>query len=106
MIEAVLKKRLNNVQKITVKDYKKVYEQSGVLSEIQAIKERTDYSDLLAYYDSGVTPIVNKLPHNVQEKWVTAAVRYKRQNDVIYPLFSFFVTFIRDQAEIKKMILV
>ena len=108
MIEAALKKRLNNVQKIMVKGYKILYELSNVLSEIQAIKERTDYSDQLGYYvsSSGVTPIVNKLPHNIQENWVTSAVRYKIQNDVIYPPFSFFLSHSSKTRQQSNMIIV
>lgn len=58
---------------------------------------------LLSHYDSsiGVTPIVNKLPHNLQEKWTYTAVKYMNDHDVAYPPFSIFVNVIRDQSRIN-----
>ena len=59
---------------------------------------------LLSHYDPsiGVTPIVNKLPHNLQEKWTYTAVKYMNDHDVAYPPFNRFVNFIRDQSPIKN----
>jgi hypothetical protein len=43
------------------------------VSEIQALKNNQLYSSLFGWYGSseGVNPIVSKLPHNIQEKWIT-----------------------------------
>jgi hypothetical protein len=38
-------------------------------------------------YSIGVTPIVNKLSHNLQEKWTYTAVKYMNDHDVAYPPF-------------------
>ena len=59
---------------------------------------------LLSHYDSSivVTPIVNKLSHNLQEKWTYTAVKYMNDHDVAYPPFGIFVNCIRDQSRIKN----
>ena len=57
------------------KDSKKLYDLADLLSEIEALKLDPKYSSILGYYDasSGVIPIVNKLPFNLREMWVTHA---------------------------------
>ena len=67
MVEFSLKQKIANIPKLTNKDNSKLYEQTYILSEIE---DNADYSSLLAYFDtsSGVLPIVNKLPHAIQEK--------------------------------------
>lgn len=67
MVEFALKQKLANVPKLTNKDYRKLFELSDILSEIEAVKDNVEYSTLLAYFDtsSGILPIVNKLPHVV-----------------------------------------
>ena len=70
MVEAALKRKIDGFAKITSRNFKPLYDLSDILSEIEAVKEDTKYSSLLGYYDSssGVTPIVRKLPVNLQEK--------------------------------------
>lgn len=72
--------------------------------EIDTTKNDVKYQNLLAYFDSssGVIPIVNKLPHNMQEKWTGEAVGYKRRFNVPYSPFSVFANFIKDMAKIKN----
>ena len=69
MVEAALKIRLANFPKLTIKDSRKLYELSDIVSEIEATMEDERYQSLLAYYNSssGVIPIVNKLPYSLQE---------------------------------------
>lgn len=66
------------------------------MSEIESLEENPVYSTLLAYFDSssGVNPIVAKLPHYIQEKWVTEATNYKLRTGHPYPTFPVFVAFL------------
>ena len=104
MVESALKQKLANFPKLTNKDSKKLYELADILAEIEAAKENTRYHALLAYFDasSGISPIVSKLPYNLQEKWTSRAVSYKRQHDTTFPPFSVFADFIRDMSRIKN----
>lgn len=58
----------------------------------------------LAFLDTarGVNPIVQKLPYNLQEKWVTLGSRYKQTHNVPFPPFSVFVDYIAQQAKIRN----
>jgi len=69
--------------KLTYKDNNKLYDLSDIVSELESIKEDEQYLTLMSYYDSssGVIPIVNKLPHALQEKWTTQAVKYQKNNN-------------------------
>lgn len=73
------------------------------MSEIEAAKEEAKYSSLLWYYDSssGVTPIVRKIPVNLQEKWTKMAFKYIEEHSVPYQSFSIFVDFIRKLSMTK-----
>lgn len=46
----------------------------------------------------GVTPIVNKLPHNLQEKWMSLGSQYKINHQVVFPPFSYFADFVCREA--------
>lgn len=84
MVEFALKQKLANVPKLTNKDYRKLFELSDILSEIETVKDNVEYSTLLAYFDtsSGILLFVNKLPHALQEKWTTHAVNFKKKHNV------------------------
>ncbi|VDH90793.1 Hypothetical predicted protein [Mytilus galloprovincialis] len=103
LIEQCLKTKLANFPKLTntAKDYERLYELYDILCEIQFVKNNPQYSQVLAYYDSstGVNQIVNCLPHNLQEKWSTEAIKYKKRHSMLYPPFSFFVDFTYDMAK-------
>ena len=85
-------------------DMKRLYELHDILTEIDAVKGQTKYRDISAYLDSsiGVKPIIQKLPHNLQEKWVTRAVKYKKMHDVLFPPFREFVSFIGEMSKIRN----
>ena len=104
MIESSLKRRIETFPKLGAKDSSKLYELSDLLSEIEAIKCDSRMTSLLGHYDSstGVTPIVNKLPHYLQEKWTTSAVKYMYDHNVSYPPFSHYAQFLRDQSRIRN----
>ncbi|XP_055998870.1 uncharacterized protein LOC130047575 [Ostrea edulis] len=104
MVESALKQKLANIPKLTDKDNKRLYELCDVLSEVEALKEDKKYALLLAYFDSsaGILPVLNKLPHSIQEKWTNHAVNYIKRNDVSFPPFSVFVEFMRDISRVKN----
>lgn len=104
MVEAALKRKLDNFPKLTNKDGKRLYEISDILSEIESTMETEQYQDLLSYFNtsSGMNPIVNKLPYNLQEKWTSCAIRYKKTYAVSFPPFSCFSNFIRDISKVKN----
>ena len=81
-----------------------MYELSDTLSEIESLKEDPKYATLLAYFDSsvGISPVVSKLPYNLQEKWTTRASNFNKVHSVTYPRFWVFAEFIREQAKIRN----
>jgi hypothetical protein len=87
MVDSSIKKKLSSFVKISKKDPKRFFDLSDIVTEIASLKETPEYETLLGYYDSstGVTPIVNKLPPNLQEKWTNEAIKYKRRYQVAYP---------------------
>ena len=103
LIEACLKNKLANFPKLsnTATDSKRLYDLYDILSEIQCVKANPHYSTVLALYDSssGVNQVVSRLPYNLQEKWSTLANNYKKQHNMLFPPFSFFVNFIYDMAK-------
>lgn len=104
LIEASLKTKLANFPKLGNKDYKKLYDLTDILSEIECTKADVRYASLLSYFDSssGVSPIVSKLPYGIQEKWTTEASKYKLTYSVSFPPFSYFVNFIRRMSKVKN----
>ncbi|XP_052762425.1 uncharacterized protein LOC128205058 [Mya arenaria] len=96
--------KLDKFPPISPKDPSKLYELSDVLSEIEALKTNPKYSPALSYFDTsvGVAPIVNRLPRNIQEKWISTASHFKTVHDLMYPPFSEFVVFVRKQARIRN----
>ena len=104
IVEAALKSKLAKFPKLTNRDNKKLYDLSDILTEIQTSMEDVQYNTVLAYYNSssGVTPIVNKLPYGIQEKWTNHASSYKRTHSVPYPPFHIFVKFIDGISKIRN----
>ena len=71
--------------------------------ELQSAKE-DGYLPGLAFLDTarGIGPIVEKLPHALQEKWVSQGSRFKDKHNGLFPLFSFFAKFICYEAHIRN----
>ncbi|CAC5364218.1 unnamed protein product [Mytilus coruscus] len=71
MVEAELISKLNAFPTLTVKDNRRLYELSDIVSKIESLKQEAKFKSSLAIYDSsiGVIPIVSKLPRNIQEMW-------------------------------------
>ena len=103
VIENALLKKVEDFPKISVKDNHKLRELGDILMELEAAK--TDgYLPGLSYLNTsrGVSPIVQKLPHNLQEKWITVGSHFKEQHRVPYPPFSVFVNFICEEAKTRN----
>ncbi|XP_061678699.1 uncharacterized protein LOC133502197 [Syngnathoides biaculeatus] len=103
VIENALFKRLDNFPRLTSKDKIKLRELSDLLLELFSAKQ-DGYLPGLSYLDTprGIKPIVEKLPPNLQEKWLFAGSNYKERYRVCFPPFSFFVDFVRCQAKARN----
>ncbi|KAJ8364812.1 hypothetical protein SKAU_G00136430 [Synaphobranchus kaupii] len=68
--------------------------------EIQGAKE-DGYLTGLAYLDTsrGIGPIVEKLPYQLQEKWLTSGTRHKEQTGGRFPPFHYFCNFVSQEAK-------
>lgn len=101
VIDACLRAKLDKFPKIASKDSKKLYDLTDLLCEIESVKENPRYVTLLSYFDasSGVTPVVNKLPH---DKWITHSSRYKTEHSVSFPPFTVLVEFMRKISKVKN----
>lgn len=99
MIEASLRRRVNDFPRVT-NNMKELYKLSDILREVAALKSDPKYQSLFSYFDTsvGVKPIVEKLNHSLQTKWVNKARKYKVKNNVTFPPFSVFCDFVREQA--------
>lgn len=95
MIEHALFKKLDSFSKISSRDNHKLTELGDLLLELLSAKE-DGYLPGLAHLDTsrGIRPIVEKLPHSLQEKWISQGSKYKEDPHVVYPPFSFFTGFI------------
>ncbi|XP_056014066.1 uncharacterized protein LOC125674154 [Ostrea edulis] len=104
MVERSLKERITSFPKITANDNKRLFDLADLVSEIASVKEQPQYHVLFGYFDSstGINPIASKLPWNLQEKWVTEASRFKRQQGNAFPPFPVFVKFIQDTAKTRN----
>lgn len=104
LVESLIKKKLVNFPKISLKEPGKLFDLVDIVSEIESLKSDHLYSKLLSHFDSsaGVNPIVSKLPYNLQEKWTSCATEYKEKYQVIFPPFSVFSRFLRKIAKIRN----
>ncbi|KAI4900717.1 hypothetical protein NFI96_009187 [Prochilodus magdalenae] len=103
VIENALLKKVEDFPKISVRDNHKLRELGDILMELEAAKV-DGYLPGLSYLNTsrGVSPIVQKLPHTLQEKWITVGSRYKEQHRIPYPPFSVFVNFVCEQAKTRN----
>jgi len=104
LVAEALKRKLASFPNISPKDAKQLYSLSDIVSEIECVKEDPKFMTLFSYFDSssGVSPIVTKLPHFLQEKWVNQASNFKSRHNVAHPPFTFFASFIREMAKIRN----
>lgn len=102
-IENSLFTRLQNFPKLSSKEPQKLRDLSDLLCEVEAAK-LDGYLTGLSYLDTarGVSPIVEKLPFHLQERWTMVGSNYKEEYKVSFPPFSFFVDFVRGQAKARN----
>ena len=101
--ESALFKRLDCFPRLSSRENSKLRELSDLLLEL--LSAQTDgYLPGLSYLDTprGINPIVEKLPQNLQDKWLSTGSRYKEHHRVCYPPFSFFVEFVRCEAKARN----
>lgn len=102
-IEGALFARLESFPKISNKEPTKLRELADLLQELQAAKQ-DGFLPGLAYLDTarGVAPIVEKMPYNLQEKWMFYGSQIKHERQIPFPPFSVFVKFIQNQAKARN----
>lgn len=73
------------------------------MREIESAKLE-GYLPGLSYLDTaqGGTPIASKLPHNLQEKWMSLGSQYKMNHQVVFPPFSYFTDFVCREAHTRN----
>ncbi|XP_032413047.1 uncharacterized protein LOC116716235 [Xiphophorus hellerii] len=100
IIEKSLFQRLDSFPRITVKDNIKLRELGDLLQEIESAKE-DGYLPGLQYLDTsrGIRPIVEKLPHGLQERWMSHGSQYKEENRGCFPPFKYFCQFVCKEAK-------
>ena len=103
VLESALFRKLDNFPRISSRDHIKLRELGDLLMEVQCAKE-DGYLPGLAYLDTarGINPIVEKLPHGLQERWITKGSRYKKDHKTSFPPFSFFTEFIYSEAKTRN----
>lgn len=102
-IEKALFAKLDNFLRIGNRDNQRLRELGDLLCELEAAKE-DGYLQGLAYLDTarGVSPIVEKFPFHLQDKWMTFGSKYKEDHRVSFPPFSVFSEFVRRQARARN----
>ena len=100
VITNALLKNLKDFPKIAAKESKKLRDLSDILYMLKSAKEEKNLPGL-SYLDTyiGVNEIVQKLPYNLQEKWRSKGREYKERNNVPFPPFEFFATFVRKMGD-------
>lgn len=103
IIEDALFKKLDTFTKIYNNDSVRLRELGDLLMEILSAKQ-DGYLPGLAFLDTarGISPIVAKLSHSLQEKWVAQGSRFKVEHNGLFPPFSFFAEFICNEARIRN----
>ncbi|XP_062413389.1 uncharacterized protein LOC119222763 [Pungitius pungitius] len=99
VMEKSLFKRLDEFPRISNKDYGKLRDLGDLLMELQGAREE-GYLTGLTYLDTarGIGPIVEKLPHGLQEKWLSVGSKFKEDNNGYFPPFNYFADFICHEA--------
>lgn len=103
VIEGALFSRIENFPKLSSKEPLKLCELSDLLCELEAAKQ-DGYLPGLSYFNTarGVSPIVEKLPFHLQEKWTAVGSRFKEDYNVVFPPFSFFSEFVKKEAKARN----
>lgn len=104
LVEFALKAKLSSFPRINQSQMSKLYDLLDILGEIESVMANPTYTQLLSYFNtsSGVNPIVAKLPPVLQSKWTNRALKYKRNNGVVYPPFTEFCSFMKDMCMVHN----
>ncbi|XP_069108972.1 uncharacterized protein [Argopecten irradians] len=104
LIESSIRRQIAQLPKINSHDVKKLYDLVDLVDEIASVKRQPRYASLFGYFDSptGINPLVVKLPTGLQDRWTTAATKFKKCESSVYPPFTFFVSFLKDIAKMKN----
>ncbi len=88
IIENALLQRLENFPKIFNKDYVKLRKLGDLLTKLQVAKQNGSLPGL-TYLDTarGTNPIVEKLPHFLQDKWLSHGMKYKEMHNASFLVF-------------------
>ncbi|XP_071492621.1 uncharacterized protein [Diadema antillarum] len=102
-VEHDLQQRIEDFPRLTHRENEKLEQFGHLLLEIEYAKENGDFPGLL-HLDSarGLQALVQKLPYNLQEKWVMEGSRYKERYRVTFPPFKVFSEFVRYHAKIRN----
>ncbi|XP_075436064.1 uncharacterized protein LOC142472776 [Ascaphus truei] len=103
VVQDALFKRVDNFPRITAQNYIKLWELGDLLQHLESLRADQSQSDL-NFLDSArfLRPILEKLPYNLQERWTSQGSKYKREKQVAFPPFSFFLSFLREAARTKN----
>ncbi|XP_038132002.1 uncharacterized protein LOC119777240 [Cyprinodon tularosa] len=101
-MEHALFSKVEKFPKVSSNDPWKLRDLADLLSELEYAKLDGSLPGL-SYLDTarGIHPIVEKLPHNIQEKWISHGSKYKRTHLVSFPPFSVFVKFVLTEAKAR-----
>ncbi|XP_022111523.1 uncharacterized protein LOC110990734, partial [Acanthaster planci] len=102
-IEQDLQRRIEDFPKLSQRDNDKLLQYGHLLMEIEYVKDGGNCPGLL-HLDSGrgLRRLVQKLPYNLQEKWLMEGARYKEKHQVTFPPFKVFSEFVRYQAKVRN----
>lgn len=103
VIEKSLLDRLERFPRVSNREPPKLRELADLLSEIDTAKS-DGFLPGLVYLDTsrGIAPVVDKLPINLQDRWMSEGTKYKQRHKVSFPPFSFFCRFIQDEARMRN----
>ncbi|XP_034073861.1 uncharacterized protein LOC117547343 [Gymnodraco acuticeps] len=103
MIEKALFDRVEQFPKINNRDPVKLRELGDLLQELVSAQQEGNLPGLSCLDTSrGLNPIVEKLPFNLQDKWMSHGSMYKEQNHVHFPPFTYFADFVCREAYIRN----
>ena len=103
MIEKALFDRVEQFPKINNRDAVKLRELGDLLQELVSAQQEGNLPGLACLDTSrGLNPIVEKLPLNLQDKWMSHGSTYKEKNNVHFPPFTYFADFVRREAYIRN----
>lgn len=100
IMERLLFQRLDSFPRLTNRDHAKLHELGDLLTEILGAKE-DGYLTGLSYLNTsrGISPISEKLPFSLQEKWLSTGSMYMEKNNGRSPPFKYFCGFVCHEAK-------